>query len=122
MRHLFVAASAIGLLLASGAALAQSGQGGYLGKDPGANAPSITTPQPPAQGSGQGGYLGKDPGGDATTSSGSGASGSGQGGYLGRDPGTTCTDPANPACVGQPRNQSPGTYGVPGKVGGSDRR
>jgi hypothetical protein len=119
MRHMLVAASAASLLLASGAALAQSGQGGYLGKDPGANAPTSAPREPPARGSGQGGYLGKDPG-DAAAGSGSGAAGpttgSGQGGYLGRNPAES------PSNVGQPRNQGESTYGVPGKVGGSDRR
>ena len=108
MRHLLVAASTLGLVLASGAAFAQSGQGGYLGKDPATQTPSTSQP-PPAVGSGQGGYLGKDPGGAATSSSGgAGATtGSGQGGYLGQTPG---------------QNQGETTYGVPGKVGGRDNR
>ncbi len=99
MRHLLIAASATALLLASGAAFAQSGQGGAIGKDPTAGAPVA----PPADraGSGQGGYLGSKPGDAAGTmnnSGGAGAAGntgSGQGGYLGTNPGgSTTTDPA----------------------------
>jgi hypothetical protein len=91
MRHLLVTA-ALSVVLMSGAALAQSGQGGYLGKHPGTDAAgNPPTSQAPSTGSGQGGYLGKSPGGDATSSGSAGTStmGSGQGGYLGKNPGST---------------------------------
>ena len=100
MRHLFIAAAA-GALLVSGAAFAQSGQGGYSGRNP-TTAPSTgtTTTQPPMNsGSGQGGYLGSNPG--ASTSGSSGAmtnQGSGQGGAIGANP----SGPGgNPAYTGQ---------------------
>ncbi len=111
MRHLLIAASTVGLMLASGAALAQSGQGGYTGKDPNATPPSSSTRQPAARGSGQGGYLGTNPG-DANTNSSSGSAGntmgSGQGGYLGSNPagtpgGTTTDTP--PAGGGRTRTR-----------------
>lgn len=104
MRHLLVAATA-GLLFASGAAFAQSGQGGYIGKNP-APEPSTSRPgmsQPPTQGSGQGGYLGKNPETNTSGSSGVPAQGSGQGGYLGNNAG------GNPAYTGQ----QPPTAGSP---------
>ena len=98
MRHLLIAAAA-GALLVSGAAFAQSGQGGYTGQRP-APAPSTgSTMQQPMQGSGQGGYTGVNPG--ASTSGSSGAvqgQGSGQGGAIGANP----SGPAgNPAYTGQ---------------------
>jgi hypothetical protein len=95
MRHVLVAASALSLMLGTGVAFAQSGQGGYLGSNPGANAPTGAPNQPPQQGSGQGGYLGSNPGGNATSSSG------GSGSYP--------NDPNS--------GQGNSTYGVPGKVG-----
>lgn len=99
MRHVLVAASALSLLLSGGVAFAQSGQGGYLGKNPAADAPTGAPNQPPATGSGQGGYLGSNPG---TSNSG------GSGSY-----------PADPnATTGQGNS----TYGVPGKVGGQSPR
>ena len=102
MRHVLVAASALGLLLSGGVAFAQSGQGGYLGTNPGANAPTGAPNQPSTQGSGQGGYLGSNPG--AANSGSSGA-------Y-----------PPDPAGVGQQPNQGNSTYGAPGKVGGQSPR
>ena len=61
------AALTIGALLIAPTAFAQtpshipgSGQGGYLGINPGAAAPVVTPPQ--QLGSMQGGYLGKNPG------------------------------------------------------------
>ncbi len=98
MRHLLIAAAA-GALLVSGAAFAQSGQGGYTGQKP-TTAPSTGTPtQPMQRGSGQGGYLGEQPG--ASTSGSSGATqspGSGQGGAIGTNP----SGPGgNPAYTGQ---------------------
>jgi hypothetical protein len=77
-------------LLVSGAAFAQSNQGGYLGINPGAHLASAGAGAgraAPTQGSGQGGYLGIDPGAHlmsipATPP----AQGSGQGGYLGITP------------------------------------
>ena len=57
MRKLLLVATA--LMLGCGGALAQSGQGGYLGSDPGA-AGSAGAPAP--RPSRQGGYLGIDPG------------------------------------------------------------
>ena len=98
MRHLLIAAAA-GALLVSGAAFAQSGQGGYTGQKP-TTAPAPGTTQPPMQrGSGQVGYLGEQPG--AATSGSSGAiqsPGSGQGGAIGANP----SGPSgNPAYTGQ---------------------
>jgi len=90
MRSLIVAGA---LLLASaGGAFAQSGQGGYLGIDPGAHqvaAPSATTWRP---GSGQGGYLGIDPGAHLSAApAATPTQGSGEGGYLGMIPGSAST-------------------------------
>ena len=101
MRHVLVAASALSLLLSGGIAFAQSGQGGYLGKDPAAQAPTGAPNQPQTQGSGQGGYLGSNPG--ATNS------------------GSTGGTQSDPSGVGQPRNQGGTTYDTPGKVGGEQR-
>jgi hypothetical protein len=73
MKRAFVMALAAGALLLGPAAFAQtvqpanpshiegSGQGGYLGVNPGGHAPAHQTP-PPQTGSLQGGYLGRDPG------------------------------------------------------------
>jgi len=83
------------LMLASGVAFAQSAQGGYLGKNPGANVDTASqdpVKAPPAFGSGRGGYLGakigenqpsasQDPVKPAPTQ------GSREGGYLGLTPG-----------------------------------
>ena len=101
MRHVLVAVSALGVMLGGGVAFAQSGQGGYLGTNPGANAPTTAPTQPIGPGSGQGGYLGSNPG----------AQSSGSGGTM-----------PNSSGVGQPRNQGDSTYGVPGKVGGDQHR
>src|SRR5882757_2023525 len=61
MRNIVLTTATI-LLLATGMAHAQSGQGGYLGKNPGADLPAASTDVPPIHGSGQGGYLGENPG------------------------------------------------------------
>jgi len=62
MRKLSLLTAGVTLLVLAGPAFAQSGQGGYLGKDPGEHAlPSISSA--PQIGSLQGGYLGKNPGG-----------------------------------------------------------
>jgi len=61
MRKILFAAVAVAGLAVSGGAFAQSGQGGYLGLNPGgqvAAAPSAV----PHPGSGQGGYLGQNAG------------------------------------------------------------
>jgi hypothetical protein len=94
-RHLLAVATA-GLMLAGGAAFAQSGQGGYTGRNP-SPAPSTGTQSPMMNpGSGQGGYTGQNPGSGTTSSGSSGTTqGSGQGGYLGQNPGN------NPAYTGQ---------------------
>ena len=85
------------LLLGSGIALAQSGQGGYLGENPGKNAPAaskdVTKPSS-VLGSGQGGYLGENAGKGLPIASQDPIKppperGSGQGGYLGMTPGAT---------------------------------
>lgn len=84
------------VLLASGAAFAQSGQGGYLGKQPGATLESASqhsVAPPSGHGSGQGGYLGEKPAehqasaSQQTVAPPPSGSGSGQGGYLGLTPG-----------------------------------
>ena len=107
MRH-FLALSAVAVLLAGGAAYAQSNQGGYIGKKPGANAPTGQA-TPPRQGMGQGGYLGKDPGANASTDQANPpAQGSGQGGYLGTNSGGATS--------------SSGSSGVSDKAGGAARR
>lgn len=85
----------IALLLVGGAALAQSGQGGYLGQNPGANLPSASqdaVKPPPVQGSGEGGYLGEKVGENLPSASQDPmqpppVKGSGEGGYLGLVPG-----------------------------------
>jgi hypothetical protein len=104
MRHLLIAAAA-GALLVSGAAFAQSGQGGYTGRNPSTQSPSGSVQQP-MPGSGQGGYLGENP---AATGGSSGippGQGSGQGGAIGVNP----SGPGgNPAYTGQ--QQPP--YGSP---------
>ena len=71
-------------LVGATAALAQSQQGGYLGKNPGADSPAAATTALPAPTSGQGGYLGENPAAANTTSgSAQPVKGSGEGGYLG---------------------------------------
>jgi hypothetical protein len=62
MRKLMLVTICVGALGgADGTAIAQSGQGGYLGLNPGGH---LGTPgTPPQMGSLQGGYLGKNPGG-----------------------------------------------------------
>jgi hypothetical protein len=60
IRKILFALVAVAGLAVSGGAFAQSGQGGYLGANPGGHQ---TTSQAPAQlGSMQGGYLGQNPG------------------------------------------------------------
>ncbi len=81
------------LLMASGAAFAQSHQGGYIGKNPGATQETASQERvaPTAQGSGQGGYLGSNVGAGQLTASQQpspppAAQGSHEGGYLGSTP------------------------------------
>jgi hypothetical protein len=75
------------LLGATGAAFAQSHQGGYLGLNPGAGL-TAAGPVVPTHGSGQGGYLGINPGAGLTAAGPAVPEhGSGQGGYLGMNPG-----------------------------------
>jgi hypothetical protein len=84
------------LLLAGGVAFAQSGQGGYLGKNPGANLESASqdpVKPPPLQGSGQGGYLGEQVGENQPSAAQDPVKpppveGSREGGYLGIPPAT----------------------------------
>jgi hypothetical protein len=85
------------LLAGSGVALAQSGQGGYLGKDPGAHLESVSqdpVKPPPVEGSGQGGYLGEKNGAHLETPAQDPVKpppveGSREGGYLGSTPGAS---------------------------------
>jgi hypothetical protein len=92
----------IALLLVGGAALAQSGQGGYLGENPGKNLPSVSQERvkpPSEQGSGQGGYLGENAGKNQPSVAQEPEKpppekGSGEGGYLGMVPGRATTDPS----------------------------
>ena len=90
----FALAGALLLATATGA-FAQSGQGGYLGINPGANVPvshRVEVAQGSGHGSGQGGYLGLNPGADQTPSRDvAPVHGSGEGGYLGLIPGSTTT-------------------------------
>jgi hypothetical protein len=82
------------VLLASSTAFAQSGQGGYLGENPGKNLPTASQDATKLQGSGQGGYLGKNPAKDvpvAARQQGTPPHGSGEGGYLGSTPGAATT-------------------------------
>jgi len=98
MRTLMVMTS-VGLLLTAGAALAQSGQGGYLGLNPGKNLESVSqdpVKPPPVDGSGQGGYLGENPGKNLESAAQDPVKpppveGSRQGGYLGEDPGANAS-------------------------------
>jgi hypothetical protein len=93
------------LLLGAGAALAQSGQGGYLGEGAGKNLPSVRqdpVKPPPVQGSGEGGYLGEGAGKDLPSVRQDPVKppperGSGEGGYLGSVPGSNTTPGQNPA-------------------------
>ncbi len=88
IRSLIAAGLTAGVVLvAQGSAFAQSGQGGYLGVNPGANVPTAGAVVA-RHGSGQGGYLGLNPGANRTeTGSTLAQHGSGQGGYLGLNPG-----------------------------------
>jgi hypothetical protein len=94
MRTLIVMTS-VGLLLTGGAALAQSGQGGYLGLNPGKNLESASqdpVKPPPVEGSRQGGYLGENFGKNLESASQDPikpppVEGSHEGGYLGLIPG-----------------------------------
>jgi hypothetical protein len=95
MRNLLVAASALSLLV-GGAAFAQSGQGGAIGSNP-----SNVQVSPPAQGTG-------GPGNTTYTYPGTSTSAGGSG--VGVSSGQGTVDPAQP-----------GNYGVPGKVGGTER-
>ncbi len=96
MRTTMLMTPIILLLAGSGAAFAQSGQGGYLGKNPGANLESASqdpVKPPPVDGSGQGGYLGEKVGANQPSASQDRikpppAEGSREGGYLGIPPAT----------------------------------
>jgi hypothetical protein len=65
MKKFLTIAAALALLGAASAAHAQSGQGGYLGLNPGGQLAPAPAPAPQL-GSLQGGYLGKNPGQSAT--------------------------------------------------------
>jgi hypothetical protein len=65
MRKIVTIAAMVVCVGTAGASFAQSGQGGYLGLDPGAHVAPATT-VPPQLGSLQGGYLGKNVGQTAT--------------------------------------------------------
>jgi hypothetical protein len=67
MRRVLTIAAALAFFGTAGTAFAQSGQGGYLGLNPGKGVGVNTTLAPPQHGSGQGGYLGLNPGADVTT-------------------------------------------------------
>ncbi len=62
MRRGLLITTCVALVGFAGAAMAQSGQGGYLGLNPGGHLGTPGAP-PPQMGSLQGGYLGKNPGG-----------------------------------------------------------
>ena len=98
MRLLFPAVAALGFALASGAAFAQSNQGGYS---------QSNTPNP------AGNAMPASPG--VSPSYGSSGANSGS---TGVDAPTRDTGGDVPS-VGQSRNEGPSTYGVPNKVGGS---
>jgi hypothetical protein len=95
MRTMMLVSPIVLLLAGSGGAFAQSGQGGYLGLNPGANAPSVSqdpVEPPPVHVSGQGGYLGENAGENQPTASQEvvkppPVQGSHEGGYLGLVPG-----------------------------------
>jgi hypothetical protein len=102
MRRVLTIAAALTFFATAGSAFAQSGQGGYLGLNPGKNVATTTTRPAPSQGSGQGGYLGKNPGAGLSAAQAAPIRGSGQGGYLGRNPGgnpdqRAMRAPGNPA-------------------------
>lgn len=91
MRMRILAVTAAMLVSVAGSAMAQSGQGGYLGLNPGAHVLPSDGVKPPAEfGSGQGGYLGEDAGAHLATPTQAPPAefGSGEGGYLGSIPGT----------------------------------
>lgn len=95
MRTTILMTPIILLLVGGGPAFAQSGQGGYLGKNPGANLESASQDRAkpsPVQGSGQGGYLGENVGANLPSASQDPVKpppvqGSGEGSYLGIAPG-----------------------------------
>jgi hypothetical protein len=62
MRHAVKIVAAVAWLGFAGGAGAQSGQGGYLGINPGKGVGVSTLALAPPHGSGQGGYLGLNPG------------------------------------------------------------
>ncbi|MEJ0068658.1 MAG: hypothetical protein WDO24_07965 [Pseudomonadota bacterium] len=65
MRKILFAVVAVAGLAFSGGAFAQSGQGGYLGANPGGHL-TATSPVAPQLGSMQGGYLGQNAGANLT--------------------------------------------------------
>jgi hypothetical protein len=87
MKRMTIAAT-VALLFGTGAAYAQSNQGGYLGENASKNQPTAATPAQAPKTSGQGGYLGEHPAANpAPAPAAAPQAGSGQGGYLGRAPG-----------------------------------
>ncbi len=64
MRRILMLWVAVACLGVAGTASAQSGQGGYLGLNPGKTQTAGTTGLPEARSSGQGGYLGRNVGAD----------------------------------------------------------
>jgi hypothetical protein len=86
MRRVLTIAATLAFFGTAGAAFAQSGQGGYLGLNPGKGVGVNTTVAPSPHGSGQGGYLGLNPGANVRTAQTAPTRGSGQGGYLGANP------------------------------------
>jgi len=104
MKRFLMIAATLACCGMAGTASAQSGQGGYLGLNPGKNVVPQSAPVGALHGSGQGGYLGLNPGAGVAASTASAAPrrGSGQGGYLGLNPagrsdGPAVRAPANPA-------------------------
>jgi hypothetical protein len=88
MRPFLMIAATLACFGMAGTASAQSGQGDYLGLNPGKGAGTFSAPATPLHGSGQGGYLGLNPGAgiSAGTARTAPSRGSGQGGYLGLNP------------------------------------
>jgi len=66
MRTILTIAATLALIGAPGPGFAQSGQGGYLGVNPGGHIGASSASPPPQLGSLQGGYLGKNPGAGVT--------------------------------------------------------
>jgi hypothetical protein len=104
MKRFLMIAATLACCGMAGTASAQSGQGGYLGLNPGKNVAPQSAPAAALHGSGQGGYLGLNPGAGVSVSNvpAPPTHGSGQGGYLGLNPSgrsdrPVVRAPANPA-------------------------